>query len=351
MHHRLPHLRLSRRSFATAIAVSAAMRVPASEVIMAQDPPLPAWEQLAAGQPAPPARWDHVLAADEAGNRLILFGGRDTTGTALDDTWAFDLGSGAWTQLATAGPQPRFGVAAAVDSTARTLYVFGGQYGDIFYNDTWAFDLATDAWTQLHDGTNVAPSPRYGLGAVVDNAGRLLISHGFTFEGRFDDTWACDPASRSWTDITPTDGVRPLNRCLHEQVWSPESDAMILYGGCSSGFGPCPQGDTWVYDAASGTWREVTPATGPDARSNPGLVLTAGEEMILFGGLTAAGYANDAWSGSFQDGVLAWRSLDTATPSPGPRASHDMAVLGSRVYLFGGLGDAGALDDLWVLDS
>lgn len=351
MHHRPHQRRLTRRAFTSSAVLSAALYVPAIHSVLAQDTSPLTWESLAAGQPAPPARWDHALAADESGNRLIVFGGRDSTGEALDDTWSFDMSSGAWAQLATTGPEPRFGVAAAVDRASGMLYVFGGQHGDIFYNDTWAFELATDTWTRLDDGSNIAPSPRYGLGAVIDDASRLIVSHGFTFEGRFDDTWAFDTASRSWTDITPPEGAKPLKRCLHEQVWSPETGAMILYGGCSSGFGPCPQGDTWIYDAVSGVWREITPVTGPDARSNPGLVLTSGQELILFGGLTAAGYAGDAWRGTLRDGGLAWRVLDIAATSPTPRASHDMAKLGSRIYLFGGLGDAGALSDLWVLGS
>lgn len=64
-------------------------------------------------QPAP--RWDHTLAADEVGGRLVLFGGRDEAGAPLGDTWLFDLDAESWGAIDAPGPSPRFGHAVAVD--------------------------------------------------------------------------------------------------------------------------------------------------------------------------------------------------------------------------------------------
>jgi hypothetical protein len=36
---------------------------------------------------------------------------------------------------------------------------------------------------------------------------------------------------------------------------------------------------------------------------------------------------------------------------PQPRASHDAVVLDGAVYLFGGIGNEGALSDLWSLTT
>ena len=97
------------------------------------------------------------------------------------------------------------------------------------------------------------------------------ISHGFTFEGRFDDTWSLDPAAGVWTDLSPAPETRPLKRCLHEAVWDAARGRMLLYGGCSSGFGPCPQGDLWAFDPATRTWTELTPAESPGRPLQPGV--------------------------------------------------------------------------------
>lgn len=151
------------------------------------------WTALDA--PGPAARWDHTLAADPVTGGLLLFGGRDAAGAPLGDSWAYAVADGAWALLEGPAPSPRFGHAVAIDPGNRALYLFGGQAdGATFFNDTWRLDLDTRSWSEIATGDD-RPSPRYGTSAVLDDEGNLLISHGFTFEGRFDDTWSLDPES------------------------------------------------------------------------------------------------------------------------------------------------------------
>ena len=300
---------------------------------------------------APPPRWDHSLIADDEGRRLIVFGGRGADFGSLGDTWVYSFADRVWSTIDSPGPEPRFGHAVAADPDGNRMLLFGGQSADLFFNDAWAFDFETLAWTKLHDGAGAAPSPRYGLAAVLDDERRLLISHGFTFEGRFNDTWAFGGTDEGWTDVSPGgDGVRPLNRCLHEQAWDPDSKTMLLFGGCSSGFGPCPQGDLWRYDPSARTWMEITPSTGPSARTNPALVHhRSGERFLLIGGSSDAGYMADVWAGTNDGDGFAWTSLEVSGEAPLGRASHDAVVHRGDVYLFGGTSDSGSLNDLWKL--
>jgi hypothetical protein len=237
----------------------------------------------------------------------------------------------------------------AVDAANRALYLFGGQAdGATFFNDAWRLDLDTLAWEEIPTG-DLRPAPRYGTSAVLDGEGNVLISHGFTFEGRFDDTWSLDPASGVWTDISPAPETRPLKRCLHEAIWDAERSRMLLYGGCSSGFGPCPQGDLWAFDLETQVWTELTPAEGPAARSNPALVRDdATGALWLVDGLAEIGYVADLWELDLAGGVT-WREAGQGEPIPAPRASHDAVSLHGDTYLFGGYGNAGPLADFWVL--
>jgi hypothetical protein len=342
--------RLTRRTFtlagALALATPLARRSLAPQSALAATP---AWEQLAADAPGPVARFDHTLAADDTAKQLIVFGGRDANFAAFSDTWVFDLDARTWTQIEADGPAPRFGHAVAVDQESRRLYLFGGQNQDSFFNDTWQFDLESRRWEQLDAGDQTAPSPRYGLAGILDGSGGFIVSHGFTFEGRFDDTWSFSLGEASWSDVSPSDGVRPLKRCLHEQVWNASAKRMLLYGGCSSGFGPCPQGDLWSYDPSDRAWVELTPASGPAARSNPALVWDSRtERTYLVGGLTDGGYTADAWSGTLDADAFTWTALETSD-TPAARASHDTVISAGYLYLFGGTGDAGPFNDLWRL--
>ena len=308
-----------------------------------------AWTAASATGPA--ARWDHTLAADPDTGRLILFGGRDGAGTPYGDTWVYDAAAQTWTAVEGAAPSPRFGQAVAVDPSNRFLYLFGGQAGADFFNDTWRLDLDALTWEQIAT-SETAPTPRYGTSAVLDGEGNLLVSHGFTFEGRFDDTWSLDPATGAWTDLSPAPETRPLKRCLHEAVWDAGASRMLLYGGCSSGFGPCPQGDLWSFDPAARTWTELTPTSAPAARSNPALIRDdASGRIWLMDGLTAEGYVADLWSLDLASNAPVWTAIASGADMPEARASHDATVLDGGVYLFGGFGNSGALADLWVLAS
>jgi hypothetical protein len=298
----------------------------------------------------PAARWDHTLAADPGTGHLILFGGRDANGAPFGDTWVYDAAAASWSALEGPSPSPRFGQAVAVDTARRALYLFGGQAdGATFFNDTWRLDLDGLTWSEIVTG-DIRPSPRYGTSAVLDDLGHILVSHGFTFEGRFDDTWSLDPESGTWTDVSPAAETRPLKRCLHEAVWDAAGQRMLLYGGCSSGFGPCPQGDLWTFDPAARTWTDLTPAASPAARSNPALIrddVSGGIHLI--DGLTEAGYAADLWSLDLSTAEPLWTEHEQGAIVPEPRASHDTAILDGAAYLFGGYGNAGPLADFWVL--
>src|SRR3990172_8147023 len=212
----------------------------------------PGWKRLDTANP-PPARFDYTLALDAASNKLVLFGGRDGSKT-LGDTWVFDLASNTWRGVkASPSPEARFGHSAAYDPKSKRVLIFAGQAGG-FFNDVWAFDTAKETWQKL-ETKGTAPAQRYGSSAVVDTrTNQLIITHGFA-SGRFDDTFALDLATNTWSAIAPKDAV-PLKRCLHEAVYDAKADRMILFGGCSSGFGPCPQGDLWSLDVNGKGWDE-----------------------------------------------------------------------------------------------
>jgi hypothetical protein len=305
------------------------------------------WRRIASSG-LPGTRWDHTLSAYAKRKELFLAFGRNDAGMALGDCWLADRSDGDWAPLDATGPTPRFGHAVATEVDSGMIYLFGGQQGDQFSNELWVLDLDGNHWELLSDGAP-GPSPRYGTSLVHDGEGSLYVSHGFTFEGRFDDTWRFDLASGTWEDRSPAPELRPLKRCLHEAAWDGSSESMWLYGGCSSGFGPCPRGDLWRFNPGSGEWSEV-PVSGPSGRSNPSLTIERTEDrLVMFGGLTTDGVANDLWIGTAEGGDVQWEAVSPSTDWPSARSSHDTVLSGGALYLFGGVDAEGALGDLWRL--
>lgn len=95
----------------------------------------------------PEARAGHVLAYDEARQRVVLFGGESRQARLLDDTWAWDGAS--WSRLSPARhPAARAFATMAYDPGARRLILFGGLEGSppnsfFLAYDTWVFDGTT----------------------------------------------------------------------------------------------------------------------------------------------------------------------------------------------------------------
>jgi hypothetical protein len=309
----------------------------------------PRWITLATSAVRPAARRDHSLTFDADRGLVYLFGGR-AQGNALDDLWTFDLATAAWSEVSLAGAKPhaRFGHNAVYDGVQRRLVVAMGQAGSTFFNDVWAYDPATSAWLELGAGSVERPAVRYGAGGAYDSgANRFLVSHGFTDQGRFDDTWVFDLATEAWSQI-PTTGEVPLKRCLTRAAWAPSSQHLLLFGG-QSDENPF-LGDFWSLDVARGLWTQKQAATLPGPRNLYGAAADpSGQRWYLFGGSTPAGMAGDTW---IYDALPeAWSRIESfdGLEAPLARSGPDISVIGDRVYLFGGSHEGADLDDTWVL--
>ena len=304
---------------------------------------------LPADGPKPSARFDGPIAYEPGGGQIFLFGGRDTS--PRNDLWVYSIADRRWTEIQPAGalPPARSGHTLIFDAASNRLVAFGGQASG-FFSDVWAFDLTRRTWNRL-SADDAGPTKRYGHSAIYEpGRGRMIISHGFTSAGRFDDTWAFNLAANTWNNISPA-GIRPLRRCLHHAAYDTTAGLMYLYGGCSSGSGPCPQGDLWSFDLATNTWTERTPQTSLPPREHYGMAFdTVRNRLIVFGG-NGNGQLNDTWEYNAQS--RAWTMATVSGPSPSARSRHESAYAMDRgaSFFFGGSTASGLTNELWMLSA
>ena len=311
--------------------------VPADGTLAFDDPK---WRNITPDR-SPAAREDHTWTVDSAGRYAYLFGGRDG-GKDYGDLWRYDLETDTWKKLSPRGkrPQPRFGHNAVwVDGFG--VIVFAGQRGPDFFDDLWAYDPEANKWTKLPDNGAV-PKRRYGSCMVVGPDGRLWISHGFTFAGRFDDTRAYNLNSKRWASISP-EGRRPGERCLHDCFTSAAGD-LVLYGGQDDG--AFALGDLWSMNRDKG-WKK-RPDPGPKARRLYA-VTEAGAFAYIFGGAGQDnGLYDDLWRVDRE--TLDFERIKVG--GAGPVARYGATLITDtergRVLLFGGQGKA-AKADVWEL--
>ncbi len=313
-----------------------------------------AWEQLLPDGPGPAARKDHSLVLADGG-ALLLFGGRNSTGD-LADLWSYDVAQGTWAARSPDGPSVRHGHNAVWDAVNGRMLVFGGQQGSSFFNDMWQYTPDDDRWAELAP-EGPLPAPRYGAGGTFSALesgdtseeflpGRFLVTHGFTSGGRFDDTWAFDVTTDTWSDTSPPD-ERPVERCLMRATWDTLRNRLVIFGGQTTG-SPFLD-DLWTLSGSRG-WTIVARQPNPSARTFYSLVTDPERNyIVLFGGSTPDGATNDVWTFRIQDEF--WRQEQPAGEQPSPRFGHDAVWLpdSSSMLVFGGEANGENLSELWRL--
>jgi hypothetical protein len=257
------------------------------------------WELSAVGwaQRTPPtlpaARYGHDLAYDPVRQRVILFGGFQSSSLPrLGDTWEWNGTN--WTQVSpSVSPAPRSGHRMTWDPVRQHVVLFGGRSdsagGAIYFADTWAY--VSGAWTQL---ASVGPSAREGGSVAWDpglSGGRVVAFGGLGSAGARNDTWAWD--GTSWTVVAT--GTAPTARVFFDVAFHPGLGKLVLFGGATGGgAGATLNAETWVFDRT--TWTLLGSASGPSPRS--GVVVEwdpLRQKLMQFGGWNGTTSFDEHW--------------------------------------------------------
>ncbi len=231
--------------------------------------------------------------------------------------------------------------------TGAEMIVWGGWNGSsVAYNNGGLYDPATDAWIlsslTTASGSNV-PSARYRHTAVWTGT-EMIVWGGLSAAGTPLKTGGrYDPATDSWAtcSLTTASGANvPAARLLHTAIWT--GTQMIVWGGTpDTAANALNNGGR--YDLATDSWpvSSLTTATGshtPSARIEHTAVWS-GTEMIIWGGLDAAGAGLDN-GGRYDAASDTWvlSILTNATGSFVPTARHDHTAIwtGNDMIIWGG---------------
>jgi N-acetylneuraminic acid mutarotase len=302
----------------------------------------------------PPSRFDACLVFDNESDVAILFGG--TTGPVTqiiyNDTWAYSYESDEWTNRSpsVAPPARAFAQMACDSGSNRTILFSGAVSRDLHFNDTWAYDYDTNTWTNL--SPPVMPSSRRYASMEYDvESDRIILFGGLLGTGgTTGDTWAFDYDTNTWENMNPSSA--PSSRMYSVMAYDSESDRIILFSGCYPGVFT----DTWAYDYNTNTWQNMNPSENPGAY--PGSLAYDAEEdlCITYGGaidFDETQLSNETWAYDYNTNT--WTEY-TVSASPGIRTraklvyDHNSDVM----LLHGGLGLGRfdeMLNDTWSFSS
>lgn len=246
---------------------------------------------------------------------------------------------------ASRSPGPGGRVAHSIVSIAGgDIIVWGGGAHNTWLNDGARYNLATDSWTPISNDHGLAG--RWWHVAVW--TGKEMIVWGgrgaFFPEEHRGDGALYNPVTGTWRRMSSAGA--PAARSQLTAVWT--GTEMIVWGGTGDGFEA--YGDGARYNPETDTWTPL-PAAPLEARFQQ-TAIWSGSEMIIFGGLKIEDFPdNEHWS-SFGDGAKYNPASNTWTPlnshgAPSSRTAHSAVWTGTEMIVWGGR----YLPDYVFLDS
>jgi hypothetical protein len=258
-----------------------------------------------AGGSAPPSRGESGVVYDPARDRVIVFGGQDASWPNLklfNDLWEYRLGPGLWTGMLVLGVRPasRHGAVMIYDPIRDRLVLFGGRDSTDTRNDVWVLPLAPGPyvqWTQIAP-VGAPPSPRtLAIGAYDPIRDRLVVIGGQTSTGYpFDDSWALNlSGTPQWTLLQPT-GVPP-NLGYTSGVFDPIRDRIVVPTRNPTGTGSLTAA---LEFGPPVTWTTLAPADPPENidDASTSVLDEQHDRVLIFGGENDASRAT--WSLEFR---------------------------------------------------
>lgn len=259
----------------------------------------------AGGSPLPNARGDVAGALDPSARRFVVHGGdvavplcgQPPTPKWSNETWVLDVACGTWRSVPAgdASPGPRSRHAMISDDARNRAILFGGRYRTgssgayTLYDDVWAFDFASETWSKIAT-TGKGPSARSNATVVVDGDKLVVFGGNTSTDGLSfapqNDAYVLDLKTNEWSAVA-AGGTKPAPRLFHTMAVDRQSHVAYVYGGGDEQAftGPFLK-DLWALDLGAGTWREIkTSGDAPVPRIHAGMTFDATDKMlVVFGG-------------------------------------------------------------------
>jgi N-acetylneuraminic acid mutarotase len=267
------------------------------------------------------------------GRHAIVWGGVASSAGAvsyLNSGRRYDPWGALWTPTSTGGPASQRTGHSAV-WTGNEMIVWGG--GDPsgahsgYLDSGGRYDPATDSWTEMTPQS--APAPRSGQ-TTIWTGDEMIVWGGAGAPGPLNSGGRYNPLADVWSPISDVDAPSP--RLYQAGAWTGRK--LVVWGG-ANGLTPGPLRDGGVYDPATDLWRATTMVGAPLARQNHTAVWT-GSHVVIWGGLTSSQNGEMTNTGGRYDPESdAWQTTSLIA-APSPRAYHTAIWAGDRMVVWGG---------------
>jgi N-acetylneuraminic acid mutarotase len=264
---------------------------------------------------------------------VLLFGGQDSSGKALDDCWVMD------TAVAVQVSSPASGLLTSLLSSILRFFPFSESNPPL-----------PEDWTPITPPDS--PSARQGHSMATLPDGRVILFGGTDNQGAwFNDLHVF--ADNKWSPLNPESASSPAGR-YGQHIWT-YNGKLYIQGGISK----APNGDMtlnedlWLFDLQSKEWEKLqNPPSFTSPNASP---FISGNKAYLIDP-----HRFDSSNGTvnvYDMDQKRWEQLKLSGDWPhGERSAYTMVQVGTSVYMWGGsiwnpnTQSAANTTETWVMD-
>ncbi len=225
------------------------------------------------------------------------------------------------------------------------VYVVGGATPSGTLPETYVLDLDTFSWDTVDDP---GLRGRYEHTTLVppSHPGKLYVFAGADQSGNHNDIQALDLSTLTWQAVMPSSGTAPTSRTYHHAVMA---DDLVVYSGGQSGSDPVGDRQVHCFHPRTESWNTLNVRGDAPKPRHGHLVAAVGNKILVHGGMAGPTFYDDLHVLDLDRNV--WQKVKQKKGNPCARAAHGGVVVGTDLYIFGGMNRDGALDDAYRLDT
>jgi hypothetical protein len=277
---------------------------------------------LPGGPPSPVLGYEGSFGYDPVGKKIIRWGGHTQSGghEQMNETWTFDPFTAEFKLLETNTAPP--GVCCAqqdvfdpVGGRFLRFRAFSGSHGWHWFRENylsnssvWSLDPARQHWRNMRPLPEPVVAPLRC--ASWDSEHHVVVVFGG--EGSSEGTLVYDPYDNTWTRKRPK--VQPPFRSGGNMVYDSRRKRHILFG---AQFTDDPH--TWAYSLRDNVWIDLKPTVQPPTKANDAVMAyDAGNDVIVASVKNADGEKGGSYETWVFDGAAnTWKNMTPKEAPPG----------------------------------
>ena len=283
----------------------------------------------------PRPRYSGVAFPSNSPDAFFVSGGAEVAlGGCLSDLYRYSIPEARWERVSAKSDliSPRCGH-SAVPVGGKVVFFGGTSKGwEVLSNDLHVYDQESGEFAPVEGTSGSLPEPRFVHAACADEDGKMWIFGGLTYDHKDLGDLCCYSLRENRWRLVETEGDTPCARYGARMVF--HNGCLYLFGGTTTGGGR--RGDFFRLDLKTSRWQQLRESSGnaPTPRYAHSLA-NVGGLVYLFGGGGAGGYLNDLYR--YDPAADRWEQLSPKGDVPGPRGFvHPVCPDGRSLYLFGG---------------